>query len=125
MTRFVDKYPSEKRSNESGRIRAKYSDRVPCIIERADVKSDAPSIQRCKFLVPSDTTAAALLYIVRKRFVGDFDSSQSLYMFIRPAAGRGTPVLAPTASTIGSMDDLYKNSDGFLYIEYATESTFG
>lgn len=39
----------DKRKSEADRIRQKYTDRIPCIVEKAD-KSDMASIDKKKYL---------------------------------------------------------------------------
>jgi GABA(A) receptor-associated protein len=65
MSKFKDS-PLEDRLAESDRIRAKYPDRVPCIVEKAE-KSDIAAIDKKKFLVPSDLTVGQFVYVIRKR----------------------------------------------------------
>ena len=52
---FKIEHTLEKRKNESSRIRDKYPDRIPVIVERAN-KSDMPEIDKKKYLVPGDLT---------------------------------------------------------------------
>jgi GABA(A) receptor-associated protein len=66
MSKFKDLHDKEDRISESTRIRAKYPDRVPCIVEKAE-KSDIPTIDKKKFLVPSDLTIGQFVYVIRKR----------------------------------------------------------
>ena len=66
MSKFKDEFPLESRVSESTRIRSKYPDRVPCIVEKAE-KSDIPNIDKKKFLVPCDLTIGQFVYVIRKR----------------------------------------------------------
>jgi GABA(A) receptor-associated protein len=55
---FKDEHPfgtetnTEKRKQEADRIRQKYPDRIPCIVEKAD-KSDITPIDKKKYLLLS------------------------------------------------------------------------
>jgi GABA(A) receptor-associated protein len=51
---YRDSTTLEKRLAESQRIRAKYPDRIPVIVERAANRTAVPQIDKNKFLVPSD-----------------------------------------------------------------------
>lgn len=50
--RFVRNADTEQRRSEANRIRQKYPDRIPVICEKAD-KTDVPTIDKKKYLVPS------------------------------------------------------------------------
>ena len=52
---FKDDYNFEKRCQESKKIRDKYPDRIPIIVERDD-NNDVPDIDKKKFLVPDNIT---------------------------------------------------------------------
>ena len=58
--------PAEQRQDEAKKIRERYSDRIPCIVERAN-GSKLADIDKKKFLVPGDLTVAQFTYVVRKR----------------------------------------------------------
>ncbi|XBI46476.1 hypothetical protein VPH35_110721 [Triticum aestivum] len=51
-TCFKTEHPLERRQAESARIREKYADRIPVIVEKAD-KSDLPKIDK-RYLVPNE-----------------------------------------------------------------------
>jgi len=98
---------------------AKYPDRVPVIVQRSKGRSqDAiPDIDKHKFLVPQDLSAGQFIYVIRKRI--KLDSIQALYLFC------GTGILPPTSVMISDLYHSHKDEDGFLYISYAGENTFG
>jgi GABA(A) receptor-associated protein len=50
---FKDSHPFEVRCAESSKIRGKYQDRIPVIVEKVP-KSSIPDIDKKKFLVPAD-----------------------------------------------------------------------
>jgi GABA(A) receptor-associated protein len=50
---FQLEHPFEKRQLEASRIREKYPDRIPCIVEKSE-KSDIVPIDKKKFLVPHE-----------------------------------------------------------------------
>lgn len=55
---------SDKRKAEAERIRQKYSDRIPVICEKVE-KSDIPTIDKKKYLVPADLTVGQFVYVIR------------------------------------------------------------
>ena len=100
---------------ESKRIMKKYSGRVPIICERADT-SDVELINKNKYLVPIDLTLGQFVFVIRKRL--KLDPSKAIFLFIGN-------IIPPTASLMMTLYDEYKDNDGFLYIKYSGENTFG
>merc|ERR1712137_1130015 len=95
-SKFKDEHPFEKRKAEAERIRQKYADRIPVICEKVE-KSDIATIDKKKYLVPADLTVGQFVYVV----------------------------LPPTAALMSSIYEEHKDEDGFLYITYSGENTFG
>jgi len=62
---YRDSTTLEKRLAESMRIRAKYPDRIPVIVERAANRTAVPEIDKNKFLVPSDLSVGQFVYVIR------------------------------------------------------------
>ncbi|PWA98950.1 arogenate dehydratase [Artemisia annua] len=77
---FKIEHPLEKRQAESSRIRAKYPDRVPVIVERAE-KTDIPDIDKKKYLVPADLTIGQFVYVVRKRI--KLSAEKAIFVFVK------------------------------------------
>ncbi|XP_041991379.1 autophagy-related protein 8C-like [Salvia splendens] len=112
---FKLEHPLEKRQAESARIREKYPDRIPVIVEKAE-RSDVPDIDKKKYLVPADLTVGQFVYVVRKRI--KLSAERAIFIFVKD-------VLPPTASLLSAIYDEYKDEDGFLYMTYSGENTFG
>jgi GABA(A) receptor-associated protein len=112
---FKEEHPLEKRQVEAARIREKYPERVPVIVEKAE-KSDIPDIDKKKYLVPSDLTVGQFVYVIRKRI--RLSPEKAIFIFVKN-------VLPPTAALMSSIYDDHKDEDGFLYITYSGENTFG
>jgi len=110
-------HPFEKRQKEASNVRSKYPDRVPVICERSKQCKDIPQVDKRKYLVPSDLTIGQFIYIIRKRMA--LDSAKALFLFVNDS------VLVPTSANINSIYDQYHDNDGFLYITYSGENTFG
>ena len=114
---YKDKVPSlAKRQEESNNIRMKYPDKIPIICERA-ASSKLPPNERSKFLAPSDLTAYQFSYIIRKRI--KMPESGSLFFFVN-----GRYILKADA-LMSEVYDQRKDVDGFLYITYTDQNTFG
>lgn len=115
MSKFKETNSFDKRKLESTKIRNKYPDRIPIICERGD-KSDIPEIDRNKYLVPADLTLGQFVYIIRKRI--KVPAEKSVFIFIN---GK----IPPTAALINRLYDEHKDEDGFMYVSYCGENTFG
>ncbi len=111
----------ETRKQESTRVIAKNPNKVPIILEKS-YSSDVPDIDKHKYLMPQDATVAQFLYIVRERIntknKDTVDATKAIILFV----GSHVP------SMNENMKDLYnryKDQDGFLYVSYAAEVTYG
>jgi GABA(A) receptor-associated protein len=107
----------ETRRLEAAKIREKYPDRLPVICEK-DPKSKLNEVDKTKYLVPHDLTISQFSYIIRKRLEMSKDSA--LFLLV---AGKHSI----TGDT--SMNEIYETykdkDDGFLYIAYTSELTWG
>lgn len=115
MAKFKQEHDLEKRKSEAARIREKYPDRIPVIVEKAD-KSDIHDIDKKKYLVPSDLTVGQFVYVIRKRI--KLSPEKAIFIFVNN-------VLPPTAALMSAIYDDHKDADGFLYVTYSGENTFG
>ena len=97
-------------------ILEKYPDRVPIIIQPSASDRDSFPIDKSKYITPRDLTLVQLQQIIRKRI--KFPAEKALFMFINNR-------IYPITSVIGPLYDEHKNKDGFLYVTYCQESTFG
>lgn len=100
---------------ESDRIRVKYPDRLPVIVEKSE-KSKVQEIDKKKYLVPADLTCGQFVYVIRKRL--KLPAEQAIFLFING-------VIPPTAELLSNIFEQNKDEDGFLYITYSGENTFG
>ena len=114
---FKDRHPFNQRLEESSRIVNKYKTKKPVIVEKKKYQNNVPDIDRIKFLVPDNLSMAEFMYVIRKRIKVTPD--KSIYLFV----GNGS--LVPSSLTIGQVYSESKDNDGFLYIKYCGESTFG
>lgn len=116
ISQFKQEFDFETRKAESTRIKEKYKDRIPIIVEKS-IKSDIADIDKKKYLVPNDITVGQFVYIIRKRI--DLTSEKAIFLFTEKHT------IPPTSSLISEIYEQYKNEDNFLYLVYAGENTFG
>ncbi|KAM3396891.1 autophagy-related protein 8f [Capsicum galapagoense] len=120
---FKQEHDLDKRRAEAARIREKYPDRIPVrikfyvnvIVEKAE-KSEIPNIDKKKYLVPADLTVGQFVYVIRKRI--KLSAEKAIFIFI-------DNVLPPTGAIMSAIYDEKKDEDGFLYVTYSGENTFG
>jgi GABA(A) receptor-associated protein len=105
----------EKRKNESQTIVKKYPGRIPIIVEKYH-DCELPDIDKIKYLVPKDMTISQFMFIMRKRI--KLESSQSLFVTVNS-------ILVSSNAKICEIYDDNKDEDGFLYVVYTSENTFG
>ena len=114
---FKDKYPVDKRKEQSQSIRSKYPDKLPIIVEKLkNISSPIEDIPKTKFLIPDDLVVSQLMCIIRKYL--QLTSADSIYLF-------SNDTLLSPSETLYTTYGKYKDDDGFLYIFYTSENTFG
>lgn len=112
---FKESNSFDKRCAEATRIKEKFPGRYPIIVEMA-AKSSLPDIDRKKFLVPGDLTVGQLIYVIRKRLI--LPPEKAMFVFC-------ANTLPVTSQLIREVYNSYRDIDGFLYLTYTGESTFG
>ncbi|OAY48856.1 autophagy-related protein 8i [Manihot esculenta] len=112
---FKDEFTSEQRLEESRDIIAKYPDRVPVIVERY-CKTDLPEMEKKKFLVPRDMSVGQFIHVLNIRL--RLTPGKALFVFVKNT-------LPQTATLMNSVYESFKDEDGFLYMCYSSEKTFG
>lgn len=106
----------EKRKTESQRIKLKYPNRIPLIIFK-DPKSSLPQINRYKYLIPGDLTLAQFIQVIRKKI--KLTPEKGIFIFTESES------LVRISDYITMIYKQHKNDDGFLYLTYYEENTFG
>jgi len=115
MFKFQKDHPLEKRKEEAQRIRTKYPDRIPIIVEVA-TNADLPALDKHKYLVPSDLSVAQFIFVLRKRI--KLTPEKAVFIFVGN-------LLAPTNKLVSEVYAQHKDEDGFVYFLVSSESTFG
>ena len=115
-TEFQRKHTLEQRRAESARIQQLYPGRIPVIAERSSRSVDVPSPAKSKFLTPYDFTVGQFIYVLRRNM--KLPPEKALFLFVN-----GT--LPATSTLIRELYADHRADDGFLYILYSGESTFG
>ncbi|CAI8610843.1 unnamed protein product [Vicia faba] len=112
---FKQEFSLDERRKESQSILVKYPDRVPVIIEKYS-RTDLPELDKKKYLVPRDMSVGQFIHILSSRL--SLMPGKALFIFVKNT-------LPQTASLMNSIYQTYKDEDGFLYMCYSSEKTFG
>jgi len=84
--------------------------------------SDIAAIDKQKYLVPGDLTVCQFMCVIRKRI--KLEPEKAMFFFVNDS--RNNHNVAPLQSALlSAIYDQYKDEDGFLYITYSGETTFG
>ena len=112
---FKKKNSFEKRKKEASSVLEKYPDRIPIIVQKHNT-CELPDIDKSKYLVPKDMNMSQFSFIIRKRI--KLDPSQAIFITIGHS-------LAASNKTLTELYNDNKDEDGFLYMLYTNENTFG
>ena len=113
--KFKMTHSFKDRKDEYLRIKSKYPNKIPIICEKQQ-NSTLPNNDKQKYLVDPDLTLGHFICVIRKRI--KLDANQAIYMFLK-----GT--IPSSNDTIQSLYHKFFDDDGFLYLTYTNENTFG
>jgi len=113
---FKDIYSFTKRKTECEKILLKYPDKIPIICEKNYNSSNAPDIDKHKYLVSRDLSAGQFMYTIRQRM--NLNAEVGLYIFI-------SGFIPSNSQFLSNLYVNFKDDDGFLYVIYDVENTFG
>ena len=106
----------DKRIQESNKMLSKHPNSICVIIEKSKSDNTIPDIDKHKYLIPKELTVGQLLYVIRKRI--HLTPQQAIFFYVNNT-------LPSSSITIENLYKQYKDPDGFLYIRYTGENTFG
>ena len=95
-------------------LNEKYPDRIPIIFEEKN-EIVISEVKR-KYLVPLNLTVGEFLYVVRKKI--NIKQEQAIYLFVNQKS-------ISSGTLISFLYEKNSDPDGFLYITWTTENTFG
>jgi GABA(A) receptor-associated protein len=117
---YKNTFPLEERKQKSFKMTSPYPDRIPVIVEMSQSSANYTSYinasHKVKYLVPYDITMGQFIKILRDKI--KLESSTALFFFINNK-------IFPITSSVGNIYKEHADEDGFLYIEFCEESTFG
>ena len=105
------------RQEESLKIRKKYPDKIPVIIEMDKSFYSRFNIKKYKFLIPDDLIYLQFIHYLKN--YTNIDKNEALFLFL------SNGILPPSSLILRDIYNRYKNEDGFLYMTITLENTFG
>ena len=115
MSKYKKIKDFQTRIEESQEIMNKYPDRIPIILEK-NIKSEISDIKKNKYLVPKELVFSNFIFSIRKYI--ELDNNKSLFFFINNYIPKNSELICEIYNT-------HKDKDGYLYIIYDIENTFG
>jgi len=112
---YKSKRTLEERKRDYERIKKKYPNRIPIIVTKL-TGSDIGDLKKNKYLIPNDITFGQFIYTIRKHL--ELKPEQAIYMFVKNN-------ILPVSSMVSQIHKEFAEEDGFLYITYGAENTFG
>ena len=113
--KYKEENSFQKRMDESHRVRQKYIDRIPVIVEKTP-RSRVPDLNKKKYLVPAELLVGQFYFLIRKRI--NLRAEDALFFFV-------DNVVPQASSAMGVVYRDHHDEDGFLYISYTDESVYG
>jgi len=121
---FKKSYTKEQRIVESSRVRQRYHDRLPCIVESYTKDKNISKPFKNKYLVPKDITLGQFTYTILKR-LNDISTDSAEKKSIKAVFLFVDGTIQPTSKLMEEVYEEHKDEDGFLYFIYSYENTFG
>jgi hypothetical protein len=118
--------PLGERVRQAERAAARYPDKTPVIVESGELRrrlfrrtsKKLPELDKVKFLVPHEMTLSQFCCLIRERFREVITPEVAIFVLINNTLPKNSAMMREL------WDDSH-SEDGFLYITFVPENTFG
>merc|ERR1719189_1900308 len=114
---FRQKVSFEQRKVEAKDSRTRYPTKIPIVIEKSMSEKKIGRIDKLKWLVPHEMTIFQFSLILRQRL--QCPPQTQFFLLIN---GRDFP---PLNTALASIYKKYCDKDGYLYLTYSSQESFG
>ncbi|EEQ27246.1 ubiquitin-like protein atg8 [Microsporum canis] len=112
---FKERFTFRQREAESARILQNNPEHIPLVCEKVP-RSDIVELGKTKFLLPKDLALGQFMHVLRVRL--NLPPEKAMFMFVEDEVPSNNSLLS-------TIYEAHKDEDGFLYMKYMGENTFG
>ncbi len=117
----LDMMSFQERVERSSALKEKYPHCVPVIVRKNKNDKILQDEIQSRYLIPKNVEISYLLISIQKKL--KIDANKALFVFVQQ--NNNSSFLVTPSMNIQEIYNSYGSSDGFLYLIYTTENTFG